>query len=67
MLHSKLLDSIMPDTTYLPQSLSRSSLRMCIPQVKKKVEFEFENHYTRLMTKGQFIGVCAALGLNLKL
>lgn len=59
VLHSKLLDSIMPDTTYLPQSLSRSSLRMCIPQVKMKVEFE--NHDTRLMAKDQIIGVCVCV------
>lgn len=56
VVHSKLLDSIKPGTTYLPQSLSRSSLRMYIPQVKMKVEFE--NYYTRLMVKGQIIGVC---------
>lgn len=68
VVHSKLLDSIMPDTTYLPQSLSWSSLKMCIPQVKMKVEFE--NYYTRLIPKGQIIGVCvrvAGMGLNLKL
>ena len=68
VLHSKLLDSIMPDTTYLPQSLSRSSLRMCIPQVKMKVEFE--NHDKGLWQRIRLlvcVFVCVALGLNLKL